>query len=285
MENPQIPLAYFGSYDTILNMDGNNNKPLAAKPTTKIYHEILTIYDYFNWKLFDKQLPEVIIVLQRQNNVMGYVSCKRWINKSKTEEMRHELAINPQYWLGWPIEEILSTLVHEQCHIWQEEYGDPGRRHYHNAEWADKMKSIGLMPSSTGKPGGKETGDKVGDYIILNGPMHKAIIALFDENFNFTYLDRSPKECEDYRTIFDDKGQPYHLNGAPMEIEETKPQTPDLPAETIPDDQQQVTPPKNTGRLKYTCRCGNNIWAKPNLQVMCRQCNLDFIPEERPTPS
>lgn len=38
-----------------------------------------------------------------------------------------------------------------------------------NEEWADKMEGIGLMPSSTGKPGGSRTGEKMADYAIEGG--------------------------------------------------------------------------------------------------------------------
>jgi hypothetical protein len=45
---------------------------------------------------------------------------------------------------------ILSTLVHEMVHVWQETYGNPSRRGYHNRQWAEKMREVGLQPSSTG---------------------------------------------------------------------------------------------------------------------------------------
>src|SRR5262249_14822765 len=62
--------------------------------------------------------------------------------------------------------EILSTLVHEMVHVWQYCFGKPTRGRYHNREWAAKMKSIGLQPSNTGKPGGKETGQHMTHYIV-----------------------------------------------------------------------------------------------------------------------
>jgi hypothetical protein len=37
----------------------------------------------------------------------------------------------------------------------------PPRRSYHDRQWAAKMKEIGLQPSTTGEPGGKETGSSV----------------------------------------------------------------------------------------------------------------------------
>ena len=46
--------------------------------------------------------------------------------------------------LSRPIEESMGTLVHEMVHFWQQEFGTPSRRGYHNREWADKMEALGL---------------------------------------------------------------------------------------------------------------------------------------------
>jgi hypothetical protein len=54
-------------------------------------------------------------------------------------------------------------------HVWQHVFGTPSKRGYHNREWAAKMKSNGLQPSSTGMVGGKETGQRMSDYPIPNG--------------------------------------------------------------------------------------------------------------------
>jgi hypothetical protein len=73
----------------------------------------------------------------------------------------------------------MQTLVHEMTHVWQHVFGKPSARGYHNKEWAAKMKSIGLMPSSTGMVGGKETGQRMRDYPIPNGRFLKACDDLF----------------------------------------------------------------------------------------------------------
>jgi hypothetical protein len=45
--------------------------------------------------------------------------------------------------------ETLETLLHEQCHLWQQNFGEdpvrPGRT-YHNREFCDKCESLGLHP-------------------------------------------------------------------------------------------------------------------------------------------
>jgi predicted SprT family Zn-dependent metalloprotease len=82
---------------------------------------------------------------------------------------RHELALNPDGFVDRTDEQICSTLVHEMAHVWQQAHGSAPSRGYHNRQWAAKMKSLGLQPSSTGMPGGSETGYRVSHYIIPGG--------------------------------------------------------------------------------------------------------------------
>jgi len=63
-------------------------------------------------------------------------------------------------------------------HVWQHVFGKPSGRNYHNKEWAAKMKAIGLQPSSTSMVGGKETGQRMGDYVIPGGPFTKTFAKL-----------------------------------------------------------------------------------------------------------
>lgn len=54
-------------------------------------------------------------------------------------------------------------------HAWQQRCGAPSKRGYHNKEWTAKMKTVGLQPSSSGAVGGRETGQRMSDYIIPDG--------------------------------------------------------------------------------------------------------------------
>jgi hypothetical protein len=72
----------------------------------------------------------------------------------------------------------MGTLVHEMVHLWQQEFGRPSRRNYHNREWGDKLESVGLMPSDTGEPGGKRTGQRVTHFVIPEGPFDLAFRAM-----------------------------------------------------------------------------------------------------------
>lgn len=99
----------------------------------------------------------------------------------------HEMALNPDTFEGRSDVDILSTLVHEMVHCWQEAHGHPSRQRYHNREWADRMRTIGLMPSHTGAPGGKETGQQVTHYIDPEGAFATAAAALLASGFQLSW--------------------------------------------------------------------------------------------------
>ena len=139
---------------------GSSEATARRSPTKEVYDELQHAYDHFNRRLFGGELPTCVITLQRENpRTYGYFSSKRFghVDGGTTDE----IALNPTFFAVVPLVETMQTLVHEMCHLWQEHFGDPGRRKYHNGEWADKMESIGLIPSSTGQPGGKRTGERM----------------------------------------------------------------------------------------------------------------------------
>jgi hypothetical protein len=51
------------------------------------------------------------------------------------------------------------------------------------------MKSIGLQPSDTGKPDGKETGQKMNHYTIPGGAFDKATARLLQSGFALSGAD------------------------------------------------------------------------------------------------
>ena len=75
-------------------------------------------------------------------------------------------------------------------HLWQFHFGKPGRRGYHNKQWAAKMEAIGLMPSHSGKPGGKRTGQQMTHYILTGGSYDTHWQLLAEAGFTLDYQDR-----------------------------------------------------------------------------------------------
>jgi SprT-like family len=151
------------------------DKPVAITPIE--YSGLQEGYDHFNAALFDAALPDVFITYQRKAHSFGYFSPDRFSGRIG-KRGKHELALNPDGFIGQTDEQVCQTLVHEMVHVWQHAFGAPSKRGYHNKEWAAKMKQVGLQPSSTGMVGGKETGQKMLDYVIPSGPFTEAFAKL-----------------------------------------------------------------------------------------------------------
>lgn len=136
--------------------------------TTIQYKTLDEAVNYFNKKLFDGKLPDVFIIFQRKPRMAGHLSFERLSERDGKNKVT-ELALNPDMFYERTDIEILSDMVHEMVHLQQHCFGNPPRKSYHDREWGDMMKAIGLYPSKTGEPGGKETGQSMDDYIIEGG--------------------------------------------------------------------------------------------------------------------
>jgi hypothetical protein len=162
-----------------------------ADPTRQEYGSFAEAFDFFNRELFGGALTACYITLQRKANARGYYSPQRFAHRV-ADEQTDEIALNPAQFEGRSDKEILSTLVHEMIHLWQFQFGKPGRGRYHNHEWADKMEELGLMPSNTGLPGGKRTGQSMSHYIIPGGLFDLVCTKLLRSGFQLNWQARDP---------------------------------------------------------------------------------------------
>jgi hypothetical protein len=153
-----------------------------AAITITEYQGFQRAYDFFNRELFGGLLPQVLVTLQRHANTRGYFSPERFSGRLD-ESAVHELALNPDTFTGNTDEVILSTLVHEMAHVWQQTHGKAPRKGYHDRQWAQKMREVGLQPSSTGEEGGAETGQSMSHYIIPEGRFANAYAKLAATGF------------------------------------------------------------------------------------------------------
>lgn len=147
----------------------------AAAPTREQFAAYEKMFAYFNAKLFAGDLPPCLLNFSRRARSNGFFAPERW---EKGKDVRHEISLNPSTLKSRKPIEVASTLVHEQVHLWQQEHGKPSRSGYHNREWASKMEAIGLVPSSTGAPGGEKVGQRVSHYIAPKGPFARAFAAM-----------------------------------------------------------------------------------------------------------
>lgn len=221
-----------------------------TQPTAEAYTELQQAFDHFNRALFDGALPACLITLRTDGTSMGYFSGGRFVGRA-TGEVVDEIAMHAGYFGVVPIREIMQTVVHEMVHQWQHHFGKPGRGRYHNREWAAKMEAIGLMPSDTGEPGGRRTGDQVADYIIEGGPFEVACDALLTREYTVSWMDRFPPVPPEAEALAAGDGA---VQAALSLVKLPEP----------------GAKPNKTNRVKYRCpRCGAQAWGKPALALLC----------------
>ncbi|MEO6721449.1 MAG: SprT-like domain-containing protein [Ferruginibacter sp.] len=127
---------------------------------------IQNIYNYYNANMFSGMLNNCVLNFSRKSKAYGFFAPERW-GTIEASDTVHEISLNPEY-LKRPPVEVISTLVHEMVHLWQQDHDTPAKG-YHCKRFAKKMKAIGLYPSSTGQEGGKETGKNMSHYIMEGG--------------------------------------------------------------------------------------------------------------------
>lgn len=261
------------------------------KPAIQAYTELQQAYDFFNVALFEKKLPDMLLTLQRGKNTYGYFAPDRFTGESNLSE----LAMNPDYFGGRSLADTLSTLVHEMVHVWQHHMPDVKncRGGYHDRVWGEKMEYIGLMPSATGLPGGKKTGQQMTHYIIQGGRFQTAVYDLLKNGFSISWYDRwssitpiskaNSDILDDWlsHTGKDDLELITKLTKTVNKrniVDDDESTSVDIEIESIID----IKPPiKGTGtRTKFTCPdCDLNAWAKPSAKLICGDCDVGLVSE------
>ena len=265
----------------------------STRPTEVAYAELQSAYDFYNDHLFEGALPSCILTFQRERRTMGYFSYQRFRNPG-TGAWSDEIALNPEYFPLYPMLEVLQTLVHEMVHQWQYHHGKPSRTCYHDRQWADKMENVGLMPTDTGLPGGKRTGQKVADYAIPGGRFELATSQLLAQGFQISWLDRYP--IAPPRSI-----AAFHAAGALDDSGSSEDSAPSDEANETPSIRtfeaasttslaqlhpgiglvERPTGTNRSNRDKYTCPgCSVSVWGKPKLRVKCADCDELMLVDE-----
>ena len=201
-------------------------------PTQATYDELRAAYDFFNGRLFAGTLPSCLITMQRKAKAYGYFAGGRFGTKDG-RQITDEIALNPTHFRARTVEQSLSTLVHEMVHLRQHHFGKPSRTGYHNKEWARMMREVGLIPSDTAAPGGKEVGQAVSHYIDAGGPFDRACAELVQRGGTLPYVE---------------------LWGDDETRKKAKKKTASKTKYTCPS-------------------CAANAWAKPETNLVCGDCD------------
>lgn len=255
--------------------------PNLTNPTKQTYDGFLYYYYKFNELFFNNELPDCLITYQRGRAFMAYYCHERFERKGNHTD---EIAINPNAFINRSKTELLQSLLHEMTHLKQQHFGKPSRGGYHNKEWAEIMKSVGLQPFGVGKDNyGKETGQKVSDKLIPGGPLDEFIQ---NDTYDFEmWVDSIPEEIKDK----DDKKGPKDLlldklhenpikpiEGEPGEYLEQQKEYLEGYFNNVKNEAEALA--KEQGyKIKYSCKCGVNIWAKASIKMVCLECNSVFL--------
>lgn len=205
-------------------------------PTQQLYTGFEDAYAWFNADLFGNELPACLITVARHRKAYGYFWHEGW-RGCDAGVKADEIALNPEHFESRSAQQVLSTLVHEMCHLWQAHFGEKlPRNGYHNREWGLKMQQVGLIPSSTGQPGGKSTGVNMSHYIQEGGAFDQSCSAFLSEGFVIPWRAATLSEAEKARK----KTQ-------------------------------------RASKTKFTCGgCGQNAWAKPEAKLLCGECEAEM---------
>jgi hypothetical protein len=232
-------------------------------PTRETYLGWSYAYDFFNVTLFGAELPPCLITYQRSRKFYGYFAGDRFVDVLRSSTTRiDEIAINPFYLREQLTEHALSTLVHEMAHLKRHRLIEPRPTPgYHDRQWAAIMIDVGLIPSTTGEPGGKTTGQKVGHYVVVGGRFSLAAQELLRHGFKIRYLD--------YEQPHPDREQPPAPNG-------------DTETRTRGDDRRALRRARSKASKTpfscINCKPPEQFWAKPGANWICGKCNTRAMP-------
>lgn len=242
-------------------------------PTNDLYSTLEIIFHHFNKDLFDSSLPSVMFTINRKVSCMGYFSADRW--RSANSDSCHEISVNPAYISNNALIDVCQTLAHEMVHEWQRCFGTVSRNGYHNKEWAEKMFAIGLIPSDTGKEGGKKTGQNMSDYPAKNGLfIHSCIALIQNKGLKMPWIDRYSSATSTPNISIsslisdptdDETGAIDSLTCSVNELIALG------ESETMPQGSQ------SSYKQKYSCAdCLANVWGKKDLLIVCGGCGVEF---------
>ena len=195
------------------------------------------IFRTLNAHYFDGQIEEPIITIQSTPRAYGHVTvAKAW---QKGQENRHELNIGAGS-LDRPIENIVATLLHETCHLWNIQQGiqDTSRGGaYHNKRFKATAEARDLKISYDPRIGWSitEPTEALLDFIISEG---------------WTDIQMNRNEG----LMIRGGGTPSGGAGNGM-----------------------VTPKPSSTR-KYICPCcGNSVRATKNVNIGCLDCGVQMV--------
>lgn len=239
-------------------------KTKEVKTSQELYSKIQTVIDLIDKRFFSgakrEKIPQVVFAINNKcrSCVVAYVQADALYDK-KTDTKLQYMGINPDY-LDRPIGEIVSTICHELCHVYEHAYIHIPRGGYHDKQWAELMRDCGLEPKYL-----NSSKTAVSHTIIKDGEFDK-FVSEFVEKYGADYFNIVSYSAEIKRRTRKELG----LGDEEDDGDTPKPDNADKPIKKY-----------NRNKIKYTCRsCGMKVWGKSGLSIHCNECDEDLEEEE-----
>lgn len=201
--------------------------------------------------------PKIVMAINNRVSscVVAFVQADALYDKSTAEKIQY-MGINPHY-LDRTIKDVLSTICHELCHIYENAFIHIARNGYHDKQWEKLMLDCGLQPKYLNK-----SKTAVSHTIIEDGEFEKFVSKFVEENGeDFFSL------CE-YSRILDLKVR-KELGLSEGDEDTLKPDNADKPSKKY-----------NRNKIKYICEgCESKVWGKSGLHIKCSDCDMDYVEE------
>lgn len=248
----KIDQGLFASY-------GENSLISNFTPTEELTNVVQRLSDTINHEIIAQHLrnrqgdllgpsPDCIFTLTTSGGYRGFYAKSKWSNHQGT--YLDQIMLNMSAFKHGDIKDIAQTICHELLHAKQYHDGKPGKGNYHNRQFSNWMKCCGLQTSQTGKPGGRDIGVGMSQYINLGGVFDQAIDRLIATGFSLPW------------EVINSFGSGHTSAVA-----------------TAPSKKA-----KDPSKTRFNCpKCGNSrIWGKPSTKVACLQpaCNMEPLRSE-----
>lgn len=238
-----------------------------VKTSTELYAKIQTVIDELDKNFFSgkgkQPIPELVFAINNQvrSCVTAFVSPDSLYDKKNNKKLQY-MGINPKH-LDRDVGEILATICHELCHIYENAFIHIPRGGYHDKQWTELMRDCGLEPNFLNK-----SKTSVSTKIAEGGEFE-------------TYIKKFKEEhSEDYFNIVEYSPLVEHRTKVALGIEDGDE---DLDEDTPKADNAYKPVKKyNRNKVKYTCPdCHSKVWGKAGLHIECTDCACAFEEEER----
>lgn len=234
-----------------------------VKTSTELYSKIQKCIDAIDVAFFSgkgkEKIPELVFAINNKckSCVVAYVQPDALYDK-KTDTKLQYMGINPDY-LDRSLGDILSTVCHELCHVYEHAYIHIPRGGYHDKQWESLMKECGLEPIYQNK-----SKTAVHHKIIPDGVFEDFVKKFTEEN------------GEDFFNIVSYSQEVMRRTRKELGIEEGEEGD-----EPKPDNADKPVKKYNRNKIKYTCPdCNSHVWGKAGLNIFCNDCSCNYEEEE-----